>query len=683
MDTVWQAGWRDGYARYADKVLSIGNAAIERTFRVETDGLYPLCVRHLHTGYAWERPQSEPACLRPGAMDCAFQRVQVQAAVREEEDVLQVHTTWMGDAVRVTVTLSVWPELPFVAMRAHIEGEGYTYPAGTAERQRSVTGVESLDRQAKTAAPWSDDLDAVDLPPDGHFRQHSIRLFGKTDLNDTLVKEDRQPLYRNGTYSGCGNLFLTEAYLDGEGLLLVKEAPAHDSMLGRGTDIRAEGTRRIRLLGTGLAGVTLDGEGIDAYSSIVGVGRPEELLSLYRRWYRQMARRGDRTAPFIMANTWGDRGQDGRLCDAFVREEIDAAGELHLDVLQLDDGWQQGITSGSCLVSGGVWEGYYATDPAFWTVNRTKFPAGLPPLIAYAKAKGVELGLWFSPDSSQEFANWKRDVETICHLHETYGIRFFKLDGVNIRSKKAEARYVAFLREVTRRTGGEVRFQQDVTAQDRFGYLFHPEYGTIFVENRYTDWGNYYPHNTLKNLWHLAHILPPSRLQMELLNNRRNTAVYGDDPLAPAHYPIDYLFAVTLLSNPLMWMEVSRLDPADRASLRPFIAVYKQHRDALFAGEVLPVGDVPSGCALTGFQVRTADGGYLLLFREPLATGEAALSLEGTSGARFEPLYTNAGDGEVRLTPAGDNDRWHVVLERPATYWLARYIIGDSRKGRA
>ena len=40
------------------------------------------------------------------------------------------------------------------------------------------------------------------------------------------------------------------------------------------------------------------------------------------------------------------------------------------------------------------------------------------------------------------------------------------------------------------------------------GYLAAREYGTLFVENRYTDFGNYYPHRTLRNLWMLARYVP-------------------------------------------------------------------------------------------------------------------------------------------------------------------------------
>lgn len=99
--------------------------------------------------------------------------------------------------------------------------------------------------------------------------------------------------------------------------------------------------------------------------------------------------------------------------------------------------------------------------------------------------------------------------------------------------------------------------QQDITAEQRMGYLAAREYGTLFVENRYTDFGNYYPHRTLRNLWMLARYVPAQRMLFELLNPARNTERYRADPLAPGRYTADYLFASVMAAQPLLWMELS------------------------------------------------------------------------------------------------------------------------------
>lgn len=67
------------------------------------------------------------------------------------------------------------------------------------------------------------------------------------------------------------------------------------------------------------------------------------------------------------------------------------------------------------------------------------------------------------------------------------------------------------------------------------------EYGNVFLENRYTDWQNYYPYWTLRNLWMLSKYVPAERLQIEFLNKWRNAGKYAGDRFAPANYGFGYL----------------------------------------------------------------------------------------------------------------------------------------------
>ena len=88
-------------------------------------------------------------------------------------------------------------------------------------------------------------------------------------------------------------------------------------------------------------------------------------------------------------------------------------------------------------------------------------------------------------------------------------------------------------------SSGQVVFDLDVTAQTRPGYFGAMEAGPLFVENRYTDWHRYWPHQTLRNLWKLSRWVDPRRLRMEWLNHTRNTEKYANDPLAPAAWSPD------------------------------------------------------------------------------------------------------------------------------------------------
>ena len=170
------------------------------------------------------------------------------------------------------------------------------------------------------------------------------------------------------------------------------------------------------------------------------------------------------------------------------------------------------------------------------------------------------------------------------------------------------------------KVGGGATLQQDITAEQRMGYLAAREYGTLFVENRYTDFGSYYPHRTLRNLWMLARFCRgPADAVRSCLNPARNTERYRAEPLAPGRYTADYLFASVMAAQPLLWMELSGLGRQDAARLqRGLIGVYRLHREAMWACDVRPVGQEPDGRSFTGFAFTSPCGqkGYLLLFRE-------------------------------------------------------------------
>jgi len=174
------------------------------------------------------------------------------------------------------------------------------------------------------------------------------------------------------------------------------------------------------------------------------------------------------------------------------------------------------------------------------------------------------------------------------------------------------------------------------------------------VENRYTDWHRYWPHQTLRNFWKLAQYVDPVRLRMEFLNPDRNAALYQDDPLAPARYTPACLFATTMFGSPLGWFESSSLSPAFVAEAAPLIAEWKKQRDALYQGTIVPVGEAPDGVTWTGFESTSVDGrsGYLLVFRELNGDEDwtAPRGLFASGGYRVQVL---GGKGSVTPSKRG------------------------------
>ena len=367
----------------------------------------------------------------------------------------------------------------------------------------------------------------------------------------------------------------------------------------------------------------------------------------------------------LLSNTWGDRAGAAHLSEAFVLEEIEAARRLGVEVVQIDDGWQKGATVNT-VAGGGVWNGFWAADPDFWTPHPGRFPRGLKPLVDAADAAGIHLGLWYAPDSTNDLGNWERDATQILQLWRTDRIAFFKLDAVKLHSRLAESRFHALCDRVLAESGGQVFFDFDATAENRPTYWGRPGSGSLFLENRFTEQAGYYPHQTLRAVWSLAHYVRPQRIRAEFLNPARNEADYGSDPLRPSAYPPEYLFAVTLPTSPLAWFEVCRVPPDIAVRWQPLMALWKKHRQSFHAGDVTPIGQPPNGFSWTGFISHTGDGGpvYALLFRELTAHDTCALSLpvqlEGAPGGEGKVL---AGSGSATLT-ASDRLTVHIPVRQ-------------------
>lgn len=644
------------------QVLTVENSRIRRRFAVRPQGLLPLEVRDLRSGQAY-RSEKELPVIPSGFGSDEAPELRLEGGPSGKGFAAALSYT-DGDCSAV-FRFFLAPKLPFCSLERTFLGD-WTFPEEDSDAGQAPNGIET----AGPAAVAEDVLDAVALPG-SHWDLETVRLYDQTDCHDTLARSFREPLYPNAPTRERGNLFLFTARLTGRGLLLVKESTTCLNVLNQyPTDLTVSG-RIARLLGSGLPEGG-GGRDLCSFGSTVGVGDGNRLLSEYKRFYMAQWTFSPETA-FTMSNTWGDRHQDLAVCDSFIRREIDTAAAMGLDVVQIDDGWQKGTTANSARQKGGVWEGYYAADPDFWQPDPEKFPQGLKAIASYARSKGVELGLWFSPDSSRDFRNWKRDAANLLELWRRYGVARFKLDGVKLRTKAAERNYLALLSRVTAESKGGVTFNQDITAEDRTGYLWQKQFGTLFVENRYTAWGNYHPHNTLRNLWTISRFFPARKFQFELLNNRLNADRYPDDPLAPGAVDIRYELACVFFANPLFWMELQHLAPEDQAALGKLLKIWKDCRADLKDAEVLPIGRMPDGCSLTGFQADCGNGGgYLLLFREPLAPAEGVLPIRPVAApASLRPLASNLPKDGFSVTCDGD---WLTLsMDQPGSYLLLRY----------
>jgi len=480
------------------------------------------------------------------------------------------------------------------------------------------------------------------LLPGRHFRLTQVEFRDGTDRCDNLVHEKQWLLHPSEKLQLQGNLFCVEALDRGEQTLFIQASPLpHARCESVEVDLAAVLDVRHGLL------VSLSPGPWKTLSC--GAGEWARLRAL-RDWQRSL-RPATRThqLPALLSNTWGDRSRDSRMNQGFIEAEIDAAAELGVDVVQLDDGWQKGMTANSSATAKkGVWEGFWNADPEFWTPHPERFPNGLEPVARLIAAKGMSLGLWFAPDSWNDFANWEKDAAVLLDYHRQLGVCHVKIDAIKMRSPSGLDRLRAMVSRVLEGSEGKLVFDLDITAEIRPGYFGLMECGPLFVENRYTDWVNHWPHHTLRNLWQLTRWMDPLRLRMEFLNNERNQDLYGEDPLAPSRYTADALFATVMCANPLGWFEVTGLSARYLSTVAPLVRIWKEHREAMTAGTLIPIGPCPDGFNHSGFLIAPDEGTgnwYLLLFRGHTDEAKAAFQLPAGLPERWTVL---AGSGTLQ-----------------------------------
>lgn len=652
--------FEDCYYSLSHEALTIGNSRIEH--RVAVSGvLTSLYLTNKRSRYIWQNTARVPLTSLIGAISSvrAYSLISDNNGLSDRH--LAVTCSFNDDTARLVYT--IYPGMPFITSRLFV-----IPPARASEQKKSVaSGIEG----APVATPAAMDAIYTLGMSEKHLRMNAYEIYDVTDEHDMLVTNTEEELYHTRTRSFRGNIFIMTRTLSDDALMIVKEGPTPYGSLNRtGDDIFVRASSSVTVCGSGLGdetammpcyGVTIGTPGADA---------AREYARLYARVHKNTSNGTLR----IMSNTWGDRNQDKAVNEAFMLNECTLAKAIGVDIVQIDDGWQKGASANSLLKKSTAWGSYYETDPDFWAVHREKFPNGLTPLAVYAKEHGFELGLWFSPDSTNEYAAFEKDADVLLSLYRTYGIRHFKLDGIKLTSKTAETRIASLLALLHDKSGGRITFNLDATAQVRFGYLYEKQYGTIFVENRYSDWGNYFPHRTLKNLWLLSMFIPPRKFQFEVLNPRRNADAYGDDPLAPAAYGIDYIFASVMVSNPLLWMEMQYLTDDDTAALAAVAGIFRKERDALHNAEIRPIGAMPNGTSFTGFQAITGDGGgYLILLREYTKMDTAVFTLADVgSSITVDVLSANDPSG-FSCDGTVQDSAIRITMKKPRSYVFLRY----------
>lgn len=662
---AWSADLQQPELSFRDGEVRADNGLISRRWKM-VNGL-PVPQSLVVQGREWLKPDGKPGIVPPGGAPKPPVRIEwadaTDAADPVEAPSRRGALTVLGNDGRgYRWHLQLFAGCPAVTCRLELLGAGEKAQGNASVDKADNSGIE---KEGGAKKKESGDLDQMERLPLAAFHAELgvVELMDRTDSHDNLATERTWRLGPKETVKATTCLATLTDPLAEAGLILLKHAPLPDVRPVKSTEDVIGSDRLVRLRGHG-AGI--EGQGY-AWSVIAWQGGTwERSAALHRLQERFRPYRPGRDG-LLASNTWGDRNRDARINEPFVLAEIAAGVILGVDVCQVDDGWQKGITANSAQAAkGGVWNGFWAADPQFWTPHPQRFPKGLDATVAAAKAQNMGFGLWFAPDSSNDFANWEKDAAVLIDLYQRHGIRNIKIDGVKAHTKASEINLQKMLSRLRHETKGELAIDLDVTAEVRPGYFGAMQAGPLYLENRYTDWRVWFPHATLRNLWQLSWYVPPQRFRMEFLNPQRNQEKYGDDPLAPKQYPADYPFATTLVANPLAFFEVSNLPKETAKPIADLAQVWRKHRNELHTGTVLPIGDCPSGAAWTGFCSRGDAVAQVLVFRE--RTREATCTLELPISNSAWEVERIAGSGEA----VWRDGRLQVTVPAPLNYLWVR-----------
>ncbi|MFN4872326.1 MAG: alpha-galactosidase, partial [Akkermansiaceae bacterium] len=598
------------YAEWSETEIIVGNALVERKWTVRDGLLTASSLRDKTSDTEWLRqPGRQPAPYPGGEPANEKRKLAFTTEKRKlspvEEECLLVKLVASGANDTFTYQFQIFPKSAGVNLRFS-GGEAPVSPTMENKETQKPDGIEQANMAKPDPKKPIQALEDLMLAPQ-HLRYTQVELKDQTDHHDELVFE-REWLPLNDNFEVACNMFHVENPMNGNGLIFLKVGPLpHARPVKSPWDIRVAGEgRRLTFVGSGYPWTVVP------YQE----GRAGRIAAMqnFQRCLRQYQPQRD---GMFLSNTWGDRNRDSRISEDFLLKEVEVGSRLGVDVVQVDDGWQKGKTGNSAFGKG-AWGNFRSADPEFWKPHPERFPNGLKPLVDAAKQKGMKFGLWFGPDAENDMANWEKDADMLLSAFDKEGVEYVKIDAVEMTSPAAEVNLDKFYNKVLEKTQGRVVFDADATAGLRPGYFGSIHVGPIFLENRYTDWKRYWPHHTLRNLWTLGEYVDPVRLRMEFLNQTRHADKYKDDPLAPANYPPDTLFASVMFASPLGWFEVSNLPDEYFKSIPNLVSVWKKEREAIFSGSIIPIGQVPDGHAWTGFSSVSQDrkSARLVIFRE-------------------------------------------------------------------
>ncbi|MBE6363035.1 MAG: hypothetical protein E7054_05215 [Lentisphaerae bacterium] len=526
----------------------------------------------------------------------------------------------------------IYPELPALAMRCRIVSP--VFPLAVWNCRRPVR--ERYQSRARSGLVFEGCVDRIN-PVSGFVPTECVEFRAQTDYNDEQIIH--HPYTENKTLNG--NLFYLKNQDQSE-LFYFQEAPPSEERRDlEDYDFRME-----------------NGEVISASWNLNPgeLGNRKEWRSprhvLFccensddgERFLKEYLRRRylpERFPHYITVNPWGDCDFYEKVSEKFLLDEVEAASQCGAELYQADDAWQ----SGGVLVD---ISGYnkLLSSKEFWQVNPALWQGDLTPVSVRCKEKTVDLSLWIAPFANVAYRDWKEMAEHCLELHQKYGVTAFKVDAINLVNSEAERNLELMLRTIRRRSKKQISFHFDVTAWGlRQGIYRFLEYGSVFLENRYTRIirkALYHPERTWRNFWRLSRYARIQEILCEVPSpvniDHEMYRAKGETP--PDVYSWEYWLAISLFAQMLMWFSPSQLPEDLRQTAARFTDWRKKHDREILSSEVRRFGSEPDGTVLGGLYT-VSDSPLLLALREKDSKESKIFVPCGNENTRWKLVFGN------------------------------------------
>lgn len=357
--SLGQSTFKDCKAVALNDTLVIGNSKIERKWYWNGGNIVPVSIQNMTTGKVLPLEDKLAAFNLVGKKFIKSSGFKAEPVAKSMLGAAHLSVTFISsyEGVDLKRVFKIYPGIPTISHDSYLKYSTLnTQPVVVAP---TSTGVEKPARRVEPEQSYTDRLSLNSK----HWELKVVKFTDRTDDQNNLVSETEAIPFRSKA-NYLGNLLLAYDLVSNNSFFILKEAPNTTSQVNYpGFDFIAS-NKYINIPFSGFEDKSSSDDWLKGYTITVGVSKDkEQSLFALREYLKGSINYDAGNHEMIMMNTWGDRGQDGKINERFILRELEAGAKLGITHFQIDDGWQEGLSSNSASTAGKLWD---AWKPENW-----------------------------------------------------------------------------------------------------------------------------------------------------------------------------------------------------------------------------------------------------------------------------------------------------------------------------